>query len=466
MEVTIDAMTTPLGSSTAPASRGGVIPGPFLAAALLLAVVLFYLQSQTYFLGGYPGGSGAFDGVRLARSYLVTQLLTVVAMLPPVVALRWPVWAAAVPAVSIALTGLFLGAWAFTGFLALVAVAFVALWRDARVAAVVGVGSLLPVLALAAGVATMVAPFGYEIAIDASSDLGHRVVLVGLCAVAVTFALGAAVLLRRAVHGSQRAAELRARARAVQERAETVGERARLAHDLHDVVAHHVSLIAVRAETAPYTHPGLGEEARAVLGDIAADARAALTELRAVLGVLRRSEEDGPARAPQPTLGDVPGLVARAQEAGEDVALSERHDDGSPPDVEPELGYVAYRVVQEGLTNARRHAPGERVEVGVVSDGAWVRVRVRTASSTVAPDLRTTRGHGEPDGEGSDGGGPDGSGHGLVGMRERVAGLGGRLLVEDGPAGFVVTADLPRPGRGTDGTDGTDGVERTTAEPT
>jgi signal transduction histidine kinase len=191
-----------------------------------------------------------------------------------------------------------------------------------------------------------------------------------------------------------------------------------LARDLHDVVAHHVSLIAVRAETAPYTHPGLSDSARTVLTDIAADARLALDELRGVLGILGRAGEDA-SRAPQPTWRDIASLVDRTQAAGADVRLAGPVD----LDVPPSVGYVGYRVVQEALTNARRHAPGAPVTLELGATSQLLTVRVSSPLTS---------------------GGASGSGQGLVGMRERVDAIGGRLNAGPTAEGFVVEAVLPR----------------------
>jgi signal transduction histidine kinase len=211
---------------------------------------------------------------------------------------------------------------------------------------------------------------------------------------------------------------LAARSGEVEHQAAVVGERARLARDLHDVVAHHVSLIAVRAETAPYTHPGLGDDAKGVLTDIAADARLALDELRGVLGILGRSGEAD--RTPQPTWSDIPALVERTRSAGAEIEVV----GDTTADVGPASGYAAYRVVQEALTNARKHAPGAPVTLDLDTTSRLLTVQV----STPLPANPTG----------------SGDGRGLVGMRERVEGLGGRLL--SGPVGdhFVVEAILPR----------------------
>ncbi len=209
-------------------------------------------------------------------------------------------------------------------------------------------------------------------------------------------------------------------------------ERARLARDLHDVVAHHVSLIAVRAETAPYTEPYLPDAHRPVLQEIAGDARRALDELRGVLGVLQRSE-DQPELAPQPSLRDLPDLIKRARGAGDRVVAYGADAYWIVPDT---LGYVAYRVVQEALTNARRHAPRAQVEVWVERDGDEL---VLTVANGAPPHA----------GAGSTAA-AEGDGLGLAGMIERVEALGGMLVAgPEAAGGFRVTARLPiyEPGR-------------------
>jgi glucose-6-phosphate-specific signal transduction histidine kinase len=206
-------------------------------------------------------------------------------------------------------------------------------------------------------------------------------------------------------------------------------ERTRIARELHDVVAHHMSLIAVRAETAPYRLTGLPESARAEFSSLSGIAREALTEMRRLLGVLR---DDAPADlAPQPELADVPTLVEGAREAGLSIELS------APVSLRPVpsgVGVCAYRIVQESLSNASQHAPGADVSVSVGQDGGAVLLRVTNGPAGPGP------GPG-PAGQDSNDRGP---GHGLTGMRERVALLGGSLSAgpsDDG--GFVVTAVLP-----------------------
>jgi signal transduction histidine kinase len=203
-------------------------------------------------------------------------------------------------------------------------------------------------------------------------------------------------------------------------------ERTRIARELHDVVAHHMSLIAVQAETAPYRLSDLPESARAEFGSLSGAAREALAEMRRLLGVLRYDQPAG--LAPQPQLSDLPALVDAARRAGVSVELA------VPPamgDVPSGVAVCAYRIVQESLSNASQHAPGAAVSVSVGHDAGVVRLRV-------------ANGPGGPGGPAGPSRGEPGSGHGLTGMRERVALLGGSLSA--GPSaggGFVVSAVLP-----------------------
>jgi signal transduction histidine kinase len=209
-------------------------------------------------------------------------------------------------------------------------------------------------------------------------------------------------------------------------------ERVRIARDLHDVVAHHISVIAVQAEAAQEvaaTDPARASQAMATVSETA---RAALGELRRALGVLR-SEPD---RSPQPRLAAVDDLVESVRRAGLSVDV---HTTGEARPVDGVVGVTAYRVVQEALTNVLRHAPASRARVDLdFCDGALV--------VTVADDGRGAR---VPSRRGASGGrlsGPAGGGHGLIGMRERVAAVGGQL--DAGPApdgGFNVRARLPLP---------------------
>ena len=198
-------------------------------------------------------------------------------------------------------------------------------------------------------------------------------------------------------------------------------ERARIARELHDVVAHHVSVIAVQAETARLTTPDMPEEGKERLAAIGQTARDSLTELRRLLGVLRADGSPAAARAPQPGLGRLADLIDSARTAGTPVRLTLEGDVTPLP---PGVDLTAYRIVQEALTNARRHAPGASVDVTLDYEEDALRLRVS-----------------------DDGPGPpaaDTSGHGLLGMQERATMVGGKLKTGPGDeGGFVVEAELP-----------------------
>ncbi|MEU4701617.1 sensor histidine kinase [Nonomuraea dietziae] len=209
---------------------------------------------------------------------------------------------------------------------------------------------------------------------------------------------------------------------AVEERS-VLAERARIARELHDVVAHHLSVIAIQAEAVPLEAGGDPARLDAGLAQIRGLSLEAIKELRQVLGVLR--DEDGRTdTAPAPGLDRMDELVANARTAGLAVLVKRSGElDGLPKAVE----VSAYRIVQESLSNAMRHAPGSTVAVELVRDDG---LRIRVAN-----------------GPASRPGGPRGAGHGLLGMRERASLLGGSL--ETGPmegGGFEVKAVLPLEG--------------------
>ncbi|MGH9090853.1 MAG: sensor histidine kinase [Acidimicrobiales bacterium] len=208
----------------------------------------------------------------------------------------------------------------------------------------------------------------------------------------------------------------------------TRGERARISRELHDVVAHHISMIAVQAESARLTVPGLPPDGSKRLSAIGDTARTALNEMRRLVGVLReetlRVEGDPETeRAPQPGLAELMTLVDTARDvSGAGVRLIVSGLSG-PIDSGVEL--AAYRIVQEALTNARRHAPGCAIDVELGFGDRDLRVRVRDNGPGVA--------HMTP-----------AAGHGLLGMRERAAAVGGGF--QAGVAvggGVVVEATLP-----------------------
>lgn len=217
-----------------------------------------------------------------------------------------------------------------------------------------------------------------------------------------------------------------------QSRRALIEERTRIARELHDVVAHGMSVIQVQASTARYRVPGLPDEAAAEFDDIAAAARSSLAEMRRLLGVLR-TEDQEQELAPQQGLADIPALVEGIRRAGANVRLEISATSPAPPSVE----ITAFRIVQEALSNAVRHAPGSPIAVEVDDVGGAVRIRVHDDGS---PDPSFALGNGS------------GGGHGLRGMRERVSLVGGSLTAGPDPAGgWTVTARLPWAATGEEG---------------
>jgi signal transduction histidine kinase len=213
-----------------------------------------------------------------------------------------------------------------------------------------------------------------------------------------------------------------------QSRRKLAEDRARIARELHDVIAHSMSMIAVQATTARYRNPQFDEAAMAEFDEIGASSRQALEEMRGLLGVLRHGDEPGD-RRPQPRFTDIPELIEQADRAGMHVTF------GWPADA-PALGVgdvtglAAYRIVQEALSNAIRHAPGALVEVTCRREGDDLAIAVRNGPSVPQPV------HGPA---------PDRPhGQGIVGMRERAAGVGGSLRTTTTEEhGFLVEAHLP-----------------------
>ncbi|CAL9438787.1 sensor histidine kinase [Streptomyces sp. enrichment culture] len=251
----------------------------------------------------------------------------------------------------------------------------------------------------------------------------------------VALLLGGA--LRERYEVQRRLAEQETISEAERGRRTLLEERARIARELHDVVAHHMSVITVQADTAEYRLPALPAEARAEFTSIASTARESLVEMRRLLGVLR-SEETGGELGPQPGLTQIGQLVEATARAGGPVEYSPY--EGEVPDA---VGLSAYRIVQEALANVVRHAPGAPTRVSLTlseprslsepeGDRGGQRLTVLVVNG---PPPR-------PPGRPLEAGG--GTGHGLVGMRERVRLVGGTLDVGPLPdGGFRVAARLP-----------------------
>jgi signal transduction histidine kinase len=217
---------------------------------------------------------------------------------------------------------------------------------------------------------------------------------------------------------------------AMERRHAAAAERAAIARELHDIVAHSVSVIAVQAETATYTTPDLSPAARDGFQQIAGSARSALAELRCLLTVLRADDTGADAEAapvaPQPTLDSLDELLAAHRSAGGEVEL--RTEGTRPAVLPPSLELTAYRIVQEALTNARRHARGAKVAVWLGYEPSVLRLSVTDDGPGPAPAAE-----------------PGAGGHGLSGMRERASLLGGRVSWgAAGPGGgFLIEAELP-----------------------
>jgi len=203
-------------------------------------------------------------------------------------------------------------------------------------------------------------------------------------------------------------------------------DRARIAREVHDVIAHGLSIINVQSTTAVYRNPEIGTAAQKEFAEIAASSRQALGEMRGLLGILR---DDGPTTTqPAPNLAGIPDLVAQASRAGTDVRLSADPDllSSTMSDV---VGLVAYRIVQEALSNAIRHAAGSSVSVSLERTGDDLIVTVENGQGRTTP-------------------GSAGSGFGLTGMKERATSVSGTVDAESRPdGGFVVRAILPVPHR-------------------
>jgi signal transduction histidine kinase len=336
------------------------------------------------------------------------------------------------------------GGWLLLGLAVLVSVPL--LWRrrwPVVVAAVVGAGTLglaatgvlgsspLPYAQLVATytVALLAGPVWRVVVLAATAAgllvavlvlLHQSAAMLGLAGLPFVVAYGLGVG-GRARQDRIRLLEERGHRLAEAQEATAALERARISREIHDIVAHSVSLMVVQAEAGIVRAAGQDRTTR-TFETIADTGREALGQLDRALGVLRG---DGPGRAPEPGLGDLPVLVDRARQAGLVAELSES---GDPRPVPADLAAAVYRVVQEAVTNTVRHAAAVRVRIHV----AWRRDAIEVSV--------------QDDGRGpASAGAGGGSGRGLIGMRERVHAFGGELRTGPGPdgAGFRVAVTLP-----------------------
>ncbi|MBD3135018.1 sensor histidine kinase [Microbispora bryophytorum] len=413
-----------------------------------------------------PGGDPAGASLRLVAFGLLALATTV-----PVVFLRTQ---PATAAVAVGVAGLL----SFTAFRTLTiagaAIVVVCLYR----LGLTGARWLGPLLAVPYVVAALLGlpgwtpPRGVEMLVPAEGET--RVLVLLLACIAPAAALAGVARRARGEAADNLAARQVIAGTLLEHTAR--GERARIARELHDVVAHHISMVAVQAETARVAVPGMpsaGAERLRAIGDTA---RAALTEMRRLLGVLREDDRKRAADLrPQPglRLAELNALLDEARDAaGTAVRLVLS---GYPAVLDPGVELAAYRIIQEALTNARRHAPGAAVDVELHYTRDALRLRVRDNGPGVPLSSGTTTGTCGSDDMGIPGGAvvPGGAGpsrdarvhdgmtdraftehesaehglpgHGLAGMRERAAAVGGELRIGSAAGGgFIVEARLPR----------------------
>ncbi|PUB26151.1 signal transduction histidine kinase [Promicromonospora sp. AC04] len=368
-------------------------------AAVALVAIGWPLTASGY--GTHPAAAMAFTLVHCAA---------------PILAVRWP-WAglgASVPAalalmvVTADATPVWPWPWPVTVLLAHCLTVFVLALRHPWywAASLWSAGAMLTVLAPAAIV----------------DDAGEAAVANGVVLVSLSGGIAlVGVLVRLWILSMIRMEQAERLSAAEAGRRRELEERNRIARELHDVVAHSMSVITVQASTARYRQPGLDEAAQQEFEEIAASSRRALGEMRGLLGILRG--QDTAPTAPLPGLPDVAGLIDSTRASG--VEITYAGTDAVVPDA---VGLTGFRVVQEALSNALRHAPGSSiaVTVAITDDGHDLRVRV-TNSAPARSDEPTP-----------------GAQLGLAGIRERAAAFGGKVAAGPTPdGGFQLTATLP-----------------------
>ncbi|MFC8683329.1 histidine kinase [Microbacterium ureisolvens] len=402
--------SSPAGAPPRPRRRLNVRTAAF-GALTLTAVALFsvlvpvlitlYRQPAAFaFLFGALTCAAPVLAVRFPRWATALFVVSAIVLPLPVAELEgeeWP-WPWSVPAMLVLIL--------FVGVLAIVHG-----WRLAVIAWVLSIAGTLAVAFALSG--------------------SYPVVAAIVNLVIVTSVSGAALLVAVLVASRLRVGAELTRERELtaleQSRRVLVEERTRIARELHDVVAHGMSLIQVQASTARYRVPGLSDEAVHEFDEIARTAREGLTEMRRLLGVLR-TDDQRQELAPQQGIADIPELVQAVRRAGADIDSSLAP---APDAVPAAVDVAAFRIAQEALSNAVRHAPQSRIELTVETDAAAVRLLVR---------------NGLPGGASGEQGEPE-RGHGLLGMRERAALVGGTVsAAPDADGGWTVRAVLPLAG--------------------
>jgi signal transduction histidine kinase len=359
-----------------------------------LALVLFAAgQAETWLSFGTGLGHG---------SDAVTAALGAVMTLPLAFRRRYPVVVALLVSIPTPLVGLFTGLHLlfFGGLLPLLVVTYTLAARA------------VPPRSLALPLAMLVA---VELEVPEFRKIGE--IVFDWLWFAVTIGIGL-VVRSRSLHATR--SESRAERLETEREAVLREERARIARELHDVIAHSVSVIVVQAGAAEQIVEEDPEQARLALHAIRATASDALGEMRRLLGILRAAGDEL-SLAPQPSVAELEPLLAQARAGGLAVEL---RVEGTPRLLAPGIDLAAYRIVQEALTNTRKHARASRATVALRYASAMLEIDIRDDGSEPASDSQ--------------------DGHGLVGMRERVGLYNGALEVGRGDGGgFVVRAVLP-----------------------
>lgn len=391
-----------------------------------VAEVVARLSAGTTVRAGLAAAPASHVGVSVATALLICAFC--LAATVPAVVLR-PLAAAASVWLAAVLSIILFDLVTVAGMAALLLVAWRLAWHRRWVLAVALAAPFLA-MALALSVWTGVAPTP---APGLSGTGIETRTLAVLLAAGIPLAALVAVV-RRASEDSRVGTAARELTEGVLAEHLARGERARIARELHDVVAHHISMISVQAETARLTTPGLTAEGVERFAAIGATARAGLTEMRRLLGVLREDAHavdgaSGEALAadlhPQPGLPQLGELVDEVRAAS--ACAARFIVSGQVERLDPGVELAAYRIVQEALTNVRRHAPGAAVDVELHYSADTLQVRIRD------------NGPGRAD----DGAAPV-TGLGLTGMRERAIAAGGALRTGNAPGGgFSVEAELP-----------------------
>ncbi|MEU6176041.1 histidine kinase [Streptantibioticus parmotrematis] len=279
--------------------------------------------------------------------------------------------------------------------------------------------------------AATLAELRWPSSVDSSSN---RIVSVVFLTVpfALAWVIGDSVRTRRAYYAQlEERAERLHREREAQAKAAVAAERARIARELHDVVAHNVSVMVVQADGAAYVLDSSPDQAKQALGTISQTGRLALAEMRRLLGLLRASDDSGGEYVPQPGVDQLGDLIEQVRGAGLPVDFAVA---GRPRPLSSGVELTAYRIVQEALTNTRKHGgPDVSATVQLTYGDAELRMLIED-------DGRGAQREHYEDGAG----GADGLGQGLIGMRERIAMVGG--TIDTGPrpgGGFRIAAALP-----------------------